>query len=167
MSRSGMARVAIVLLSLLYGAVLLAGFLAPYDPAEQDREHPFAPPTRVHFIDAEGKLHGWPFIYGLTPSPDNFAEYQEDRSRTFSVRPFVPGDNYSLLGFSLRRHLFGIDEPGRIFLLGTDGYGRDQFSRLLWGGRISLLAGLRSEEHTSELQSPMYLVCRLLLEKKK
>src|SRR5436189_4887291 len=25
----------------------------------------------------------------------------------------------------------------------------------------------RSEEHTSELQSPMYLVCRLLLEKKK
>src|SRR5437762_8156036 len=26
---------------------------------------------------------------------------------------------------------------------------------------------LRSEEHTSELQSPMYLVCRLLLEKKK
>src|SRR5437762_10696569 len=28
-------------------------------------------------------------------------------------------------------------------------------------------AGSRSEEHTSELQSPMYLVCRLLLEKKK
>src|SRR5437762_13023949 len=27
--------------------------------------------------------------------------------------------------------------------------------------------GWRSEEHTSELQSPMYLVCRLLLEKKK
>src|SRR5437762_11597317 len=29
------------------------------------------------------------------------------------------------------------------------------------------VAGRRSEEHTSELQSPMYLVCRLLLEKKK
>src|SRR5437879_8803880 len=28
-------------------------------------------------------------------------------------------------------------------------------------------ARTRSEEHTSELQSPMYLVCRLLLEKKK
>src|SRR5437762_5889333 len=28
-------------------------------------------------------------------------------------------------------------------------------------------AAVRSEEHTSELQSPMYLVCRLLLEKKK
>src|SRR5437879_7931746 len=30
-----------------------------------------------------------------------------------------------------------------------------------------VLTGERSEEHTSELQSPMYLVCRLLLEKKK
>src|SRR5437879_8027232 len=29
-----------------------------------------------------------------------------------------------------------------------------------------MLGALRSEEHTSELQSPMYLVCRLLLEKK-
>src|SRR5437763_5522455 len=31
----------------------------------------------------------------------------------------------------------------------------------------ALVGDLRSEEHTSELQSPMYLVCRLLLEKKK
>src|SRR5258708_21993964 len=29
------------------------------------------------------------------------------------------------------------------------------------------VSGLRSEEHTSELQSPDHLVCRLLLEKKK
>src|SRR5258708_31565976 len=33
-----------------------------------------------------------------------------------------------------------------------------------WLGRIE---GIRSEEHTSELQSPDHLVCRLLLEKKK
>src|SRR3712207_6885654 len=33
--------------------------------------------------------------------------------------------------------------------------------------RADLFAGLRSEEHTSELQSRQYLVCRLLLEKKK
>src|SRR5437879_10857088 len=35
-----------------------------------------------------------------------------------------------------------------------------------WGGAAGLGLALRSEEHTSELQSPMYLVCRLLLEKK-
>src|SRR5437762_10981272 len=34
-------------------------------------------------------------------------------------------------------------------------------------GRASTRILTRSEEHTSELQSPMYLVCRLLLEKKK
>src|SRR5437763_3378181 len=34
-------------------------------------------------------------------------------------------------------------------------------------GVMKLANGGRSEEHTSELQSPMYLVCRLLLEKKK
>src|ERR1017187_10627202 len=33
--------------------------------------------------------------------------------------------------------------------------------------RIEAIGDSRSEEHTSELQSPMYLVCRLLLEKKK
>src|SRR5437762_9868239 len=41
--------------------------------------------------------------------------------------------------------------------------GRFQFPP---GGGV-LADGGRSEEHTSELQSPMYLVCRLLLEKKK
>src|SRR5438552_13438451 len=35
------------------------------------------------------------------------------------------------------------------------------------GARISAVAAPRSEEHTSELQSPDHLVCRLLLEKKK
>src|SRR3712207_8560607 len=40
--------------------------------------------------------------------------------------------------------------------------GIDDFFVLATGNR-----GLRSEEHTSELQSRQYLVCRLLLEKKK
>src|SRR5690348_17888490 len=34
-------------------------------------------------------------------------------------------------------------------------------------GRAGPRAATRSEEHTSELQSPVHLVCRLLLEKKK
>src|SRR2546426_8648413 len=39
--------------------------------------------------------------------------------------------------------------------------------RMLGGGDVKLLVAVRSEEHTSELQSPCNLVCRLLLEKKK
>jgi peptide/nickel transport system permease protein len=143
MSKRRIFLLAVVLLSLLYAAVLLAGFVAPYDPAEQDREYPFAPPTHLHFVDAQGTMHAWPFIYALRSTPDNFAQYQEDRARVFPLRFFVVRENYSLLGFiACHRHLYGVDEPGRLFLLGTDGYGRDQFSRLLWGGRISLLAGL-------------------------
>ena len=44
--------------------------------------------------------------------------------------------------FSGDRHLFGTDSPGRLFLMGSDDYGRDQFSRFLHGGQISLFAGL-------------------------
>src|SRR5256885_13113585 len=47
---------------------------------------------------------------------------------------------------------------------------RDRAPRPLLGARIgvgALAAHRRSEEHTSELQSPCNLVCRLLLEKKK
>jgi peptide/nickel transport system permease protein len=142
MSNRRIVRLAIIVLSLLYGGALLAGFVAPYGPAEQDRQHPFAPPTRLHLVDDQGKLHARPFVYALTTSPENFAEYQEDHSQQLPLRLFPSGERYKFLGFSGTRHLIGVDDPGRIFLLGTDGYGRDQFSRLLWGGRISLLAGL-------------------------
>ena len=39
-------------------------------------------------------------------------------------------------------HLFGVDAPARVSLFGTDGFGRDVFSRVLHGGRISVAAGL-------------------------
>src|SRR3712207_8128987 len=42
-----------------------------------------------------------------------------------------------------------------------------EVGRLLGSTRLLTLTGPRSEEHTSELQSRQYLVCRLLLEKKK
>ena len=70
--------------------------------------------------------------------------YREDRTREYPVRFFVSG---SFL-FNPRNHpipivhLFGVDGPARIMLLGTDAFGRDEFSRLLFGGQISLAAGL-------------------------
>src|SRR5437879_4573669 len=45
---------------------------------------------------------------------------------------------------------------------------KDRSTPLILMASLGLTDGVeRSEEHTSELQSPMYLVCRLLLEKKK
>ncbi|MFQ5789141.1 MAG: ABC transporter permease, partial [Acidobacteriota bacterium] len=68
---------------------------------------------------------------------------QEDTTSRLPLRFFVRGSSYQILGlFSSRWHLFGVDEPGRVFILGTDSVGRDYFSRLLYGAQISLTAGL-------------------------
>jgi peptide/nickel transport system permease protein len=103
----------------IHGAVLMAGFLAPYPFADQHRDFPYAPPTRIHFFDTAGRFHLRPFVYG--PSRDS--------------RPYP-------LEFFVRGRLFGVREPGVLFLIGSDGYGRDVFSRLLYGAQVSLLTGL-------------------------
>jgi len=58
------------------------------------------------------------------------------------LRFFIRGSKYRwFFGPSSAIHLFGVDRPGRIFLAGTDEFGRDQLSRILWGGQISLATG--------------------------
>ena len=135
--------IALAALAGLHGLIALAGFFAPYDPERQDRMLAFAPPTRIRFVDARRKFHARPFVYRWIPKPGSFGEYEEDRTVMFPTRVFVAGFEYGVLGlYRSQRHLFGTDWGGRISLMGTDGYGRDEFSRLLYGGRTSLLAGL-------------------------
>jgi peptide/nickel transport system permease protein len=134
---------ALGVLGALHLAILLAGFVAPYDPAVQNRDFPFAPPTRIHFVDAHGQVHLRPFIYQWRVRPGAFNEYEEDGDTDYSVRFFMHGTEYKIAGLLRSRvHLFGVEGPAQIFLAGTDGYGRDQFSRILYGGQISLAAGL-------------------------
>ena len=141
---SGRKMIAVsVLLALVHLAILFAGFLAPADPAAQNRDFPFAPPSPLHFIDARGHLHLRPFIYLWTARPDSFNEYEESREREYPVQVFVAGAGYKIAGlFPSHTHLFGVEGPARIFMIGTDNYGRDQFSRILYGGQISVAAGL-------------------------
>jgi peptide/nickel transport system permease protein len=59
------------------------------------------------------------------------------------IRLFVHGAPYRLFGvIRTDRHLFGVDPPERLFLFGADSFGRDVFSRLLFGGQVSLTVGL-------------------------
>jgi len=114
----------------LYAVVLGAAFLSPYDPAAQHRDRPLAPPTRLHFVDRDGRVHVRPFVYAdgdarETPYPIRFFARARDDSGSIGSR-----------------RLLTVDPPADIFLAGTDELGRDQFSRLLYGGRISLAAGL-------------------------
>jgi peptide/nickel transport system permease protein len=140
MTRRVLTRWLIVLLG-LHGLVVCAGFFSSYDPAEQDRNHVYLPPQLPHLVDPTGHLHFRPFVYVWKLRPDIPDLYEQDTTHPLPLKFFVSGAPYRLLGvFPARVHLFG-GEDSRICLLGTDAYGRDQFSRFLYGGQISLLAG--------------------------
>ena len=131
----------LIALGVLHGIVLCAGFFAPYGPSEQDRKSPYLPPMRVHFVDGQGHFHLRPFVYSFRLREGSFDQYEEDAAKPDPLRFFVSGSRYRLFGLlPSGLHLFGA-ETTRVYLLGSDGYGRDQFSRLLFGGQVSLLAG--------------------------
>jgi peptide/nickel transport system permease protein len=132
----------LVVLVALHGIVAAAGFFAPYDPTEQDRERPYLPPMHVHLMDAQGHLHLRPFFYPFRLREGSFDQYEEDTAQIVPIKFFERGTRYHLLGFiPSRLHLIGTAST-RIYLLGSDAYGRDQLSRILYGGQVSLLAGL-------------------------
>jgi peptide/nickel transport system permease protein len=136
-------RHAVLLVVIMVHAIVLAApWVAPYDPAAQQRLLAFAPPSRLHAIDAEGRWHLWPFVCAIEPSTDLPFRYRENCSMRYAVRPFV--HRTATTGFTTRKtlHLFGVDEPGEMFLFGTDEFGRDVFSRVLIGARISLLMAI-------------------------
>jgi peptide/nickel transport system permease protein len=114
--------------------LLSAAFFAPYSPTEQHRDFAYAPPVRLHWVDQNGGMHIRPFIYPLRLSEADSFQYSEERTHAYALR-FFNGNESGV-------HLFSVDAPAEIFLFGTDGYGRDIFSRILFGGRISLAAAL-------------------------
>lgn len=137
MTRIGI-RATLAALALVHASTLAAGLLAPYAPDEQARELANAPPTRPRWIDRDLRVHVRPFVVGLTAlDAAGPPRYEEDWSRLYPVRWLVRDANDQG-----RLRLFGVSPPMRVFLFGADALGRDQFSRFLHGGRLSLFAGL-------------------------
>jgi peptide/nickel transport system permease protein len=135
-------RISLWYLGLLHAAVLLAGFLAPYPYAEQHRDYPYAPPSRIHWFDSQGGFHARPFVYGTVPDLP-LGGYHEDPAHLFPIRLWVPAGSQEGASFrQFPRRLFGVSPPGVVFLLGSDGYGRDVFSRVMYGGQVSLFTGI-------------------------
>ncbi len=157
-----LARFGAVLLIIFYIAVIAADFVAPYNPYSSQADGSLLPPTQIYWTTPEGEFIG-PHVYPTTQSPTNVETGKRSLTINFEepspIRFFTKGETYPFLqirlplppsfeerelfsGIPLDRHLFGTVGPGKLNLLGTDEQARDQFSRLLFGGRISLFIGL-------------------------
>jgi peptide/nickel transport system permease protein len=138
------AMTALVALIVMYVLAIFAGFVAPYSYEVQNRDLSFHPPMlgRVHLRDAEGTWHR-PFVYATRAVSPESHEYAEDTSATYPIELFHRGDAYSLVWvIPTNVHLFGVESPGKLFLFGADQFGRDIFSRILYGARVSLSVGI-------------------------
>jgi peptide/nickel transport system permease protein len=137
----------VILVTFYTAMVLVPEFISPY-ALERTSNLVETPPSAIHFRDEAGNLRT-PFVYGLTRKIDTVTRtrtYAEDTSQIYPLGLFVRGDPYKLFGFiPLDIHLFGTaanDPDANFFLMGTDALGRDWFTRIIYGGRLSLLIGL-------------------------
>ena len=121
---SARQRTGLTLAAILALLMLLAPWVAPYDPARQFSTHPFAPPMWPHIMDDDGGLHA-PFVYPLHLVDPLERRYVQERTRIIPLRWFS-GTLVRAAG----------QEPW--FPLGSDALGRDVFSRVVLGARLSL-----------------------------
>jgi peptide/nickel transport system permease protein len=131
-------------LVLLYAAILICEFLAPYGVETRDRKSSYAPPQTVHLFD-NGQFIG-PFVYGYDNSRNAVTlkpEYTPNPTKVEKLRFFCRGEEYRFWGLvEADLHLFCAAENTTVHLLGTDKLGHDLLSRLIYGARISLTVGL-------------------------
>jgi peptide/nickel transport system permease protein len=143
-----MALISVGVLVVFYLVGIFCEFVAPYDAGQYFIKYKLAPPSKIRIRDAEGNFH-WPFVYKIERSrdPETYRNiYTEITEVRYPIQFFVHGTEYEMWGlFATDRHLFGLPVPHEeqgIFLAGADRLGRDLFSRLCYGARISLSIGL-------------------------
>jgi peptide/nickel transport system permease protein len=141
-----LAMVSLVVLVLMYLAMLFDGFVAPYPYNSWDRGQAYHPAGNLHVFDAEGRFHLRPFVYASHYDFDEYRDriWREDTSRRYPLKLFVRGETGTMLFGTVETnwHLFGVEAPARLYLLGADWQGRDILSRIIFGGRVSLTIGI-------------------------
>ena len=133
-----------VILALNYATIMFSEVIAPYDLHTRNTDFIYSPPQSIHLFH-EGEFIG-PFVYGRDYELDMELlkrSYPERKDDVQPLRFFCSGDEYRFWGlFEASFHLICPPENGTFFLLGTDRLGRDMFSRITYGARISLTIGL-------------------------
>ncbi len=140
-----LALISMIFLACAYLMAIFAEVVAPYTPNSIEKLQTFVPPQAVHVIH-DGKPQ-WPFVYELKRTRDPATArvtYVENRDVTVPVAFFVHGEGYKFWGlWKTDIHLFGLDhKKQKLNLMGTDKLGRDMFTRLVYGARVTLSAGL-------------------------
>ncbi|HIK53833.1 MAG TPA: ABC transporter permease [Synechococcales cyanobacterium M55_K2018_004] len=167
--KNSLARFGALVLLVFYLAVFAADFVAPYNPYTSQPDGSLLPPTRVYWRTQDGQFigpHVYPTAQGSVDLETGDRSLIVDFSKPSPIRLFVQGEEYRFLqlklplptrfsltdpqfreveifpGIPSNLRLFGTVGEGKWNLLGTDEQARDQFSRIVYGGRISLSIGL-------------------------
>ena len=146
LKRSLTGMIGLVLVVALLAMSIFAPFFAPVDPKFTDTG--FSAPDGIHFTGKDGSFtfrpHTYPLVEGADLDPVTFQPLMgPDYENPVELGFFVKGFQYPVLGLvTLDRHFFGTLDGKPVHFLGTDKFGRDVLSRVIYGSRVSLMIAL-------------------------
>jgi len=124
-------RFSAICLAIFYLLAAASPFFASYDPAYQNREMPDCPPMPIHVSAPSEWSRSIFYTHPMHLVDQTARSFAADDSQRLDIHLFSHG------------HLFTTDsESVPYFMLGSDGLGRDLYSRIVYGSRVSMCVGL-------------------------